>query len=740
MEKRRNKKKIAACILLPLLLAAALCFWPNTERQCRKSVVEACTTAWYAMGVPSGDTLYFTVLRGDSALSGLSPSRNTARREFRSGAFFVSYAGRLLATADSVAKPRVLPSGTLLPVLQKESARLAARMASCKEMLKEMDYYRRTHSVVDDGFHEVMAHHEWLKAQYGNWSRCKRGVDALLAAGAAEARLCEERTVSFRDDESGDSAWKTVPCRLLARSTEGVEVWQAAGGRLPEGCGRIRLNFFPYGWFHPFAPTYTWWGHWGRHGRALKARDEGAIPLLNRMRGGVPQIPWIDGAEGAPAIGPWGNLNGMWANGRFHAAPALYRLSMEHGTWAQCLWEDAKAWASDWKTYCHLYLPGKGNKPDVSAIYGTFSRGDTLFYGQIRHKQPDGEGIMAYPDGSRYSGHWKDGRRDGYGVFADSTGRTYMGRWTIDTLRRGRAHDHRGLYAGRFNRRLEAQGEGEFTGTDGSYYVGLWEGGRRNGFGVDVSPGEMVRCGMWRKGRFRGEQMLYHPERVYGIDISKYQHIHKRRRYGINWKNLRITHLGHISKKRVQGEVDYPVSFVYIKATEGITVTNPYYAQDVRAARRHGFPVGAYHFFTTRPAKRQAAYFLRKAGLRRGDLPPVLDVELSDRKIASMGGRNALFREMLVWLRIVEKRSGTTPILYVNQDFVDRYMPHAPEALKAYPVWVARYGEYRPYVHLLCWQLSPDGTVRGIRPRVDIDVFNGSQEQFRHFLRTKAVK
>ncbi len=60
-------------------------------------------------------------------------------------------------------------------------------------------------------------------------------------------------------------------------------------------------------------------------------------------------------------------------------------------------------------------------------------------------------------------------------------------------------------------------------------------------------------------------------------------------------------------------------------------------------------------------------------------------------------------------------------------DFVNRYMPFAPEELKKkYPVWVARYGEYKPYVHLLYWQLSPDGRVRGIRGDVDIDVFNGS--------------
>ena len=83
---------------------------------------------------------------------------------------------------------------------------------------------------------------------------------------------------------------------------------------------------------------------------------------------------------------------------------------------------------------------------------------------------------------------------------------------------------------------------------------------------------------------------------------------------------------------------------------------------------------------------------------------------------------------------------AATPILYVNQNFVNRHLPFAPEALKAYPVWVARYGEYKPYVHLLYWQLSPDGTVRGIRGGVDIDVFNGSKAQFERYLQTQTVK
>ena len=58
---------------------------------------------------------------------------------------------------------------------------------------------------------------------------------------------------------------------------------------------------------------------------------------------------------------------------------------------------------------------------------------------------------------------------------------------------------------------------------------------------------------------------------------------------------------------------------------------------------------------------------------------------------------------------------------------------------KKYNVWIARYGEYKPDVHLVYWQLSPDGRVNGIHGDVDINVFNGYMPAFRNFLNFNLV-
>jgi lysozyme len=55
-------------------------------------------------------------------------------------------------------------------------------------------------------------------------------------------------------------------------------------------------------------------------------------------------------------------------------------------------------------------------------------------------------------------------------------------------------------------------------------------------------------------------------------------------------------------------------------------------------------------------------------------------------------------------------------------------------------VWIARYGEYKPDIHLIVWQLSPDGRVQGITGEVDINVFNGYQTQFNEFIEKETIQ
>jgi len=381
-----------------------------------------------------------------------------------------------------------------------------------------------------------------------------------------------------------------------------------------------------------------------------------------------------------------------------------------------------------------LALASCGRKLPVDT--GVVCRGDSCYQGELLNGQYDGYGVLTVGDSVVYSGQWKCGKRNGYGTMTDTTGCEITGVWNADTLVSGVRRDTLGLYSGEMNVKCEPCGHGVYSGHDGSWYDGSWLNGLRHGFGCGVTEEGKLRVGEWKAGRYRGERMTYTAERIYGIDISRYQHGKGRKKYKINWGKMRITGLGSISRKKVNGSVSYPVSFVYIKSTEGATVRNPYYLSDYRQARKHGIPCGAYHFFspTSKPSK-QAYYFLKHSKFMKGDFPPVLDVEPSHAQVVAMGGAEAMFSRIRTWLNIVRKRTGMRPILYVSQSFVNRYLPTAPDIMRDYRVWIARYGEYRPDVRLVFWQLCPDGRVQGIHGEVDINVFNGYKDKYEQFVK-----
>ncbi len=288
------------------------------------------------------------------------------------------------------------------------------------------------------------------------------------------------------------------------------------------------------------------------------------------------------------------------------------------------------------------------------------------------------------------------------------------------------AIDKRGLYSGGRDSNALPHGYGCFLAHNGEYYEGDWHHGKRQGIGLQIAHGKKLMVGEWQDDAFRGDKITYTPHRIYGIDISRYQHEKKKKKYSINWKDLRITSLGTRTKKNISGTVDYPVSFVYIKATESTSIRNRYFPTDYVQSRRHGYRTGAYHFYSTRTTgSAQARYFLKYARYNKGDLPPVLDLEPTDARIRQSGGTKTLFANIRAWLHTVEKAWGVKPVLYVSQRFLNKYLTQEPDLLKDYDVWIARYSEYLPEVRLLYWQLSCDGKVRGIHGDVDINVYNG---------------
>ena len=383
---------------------------------------------------------------------------------------------------------------------------------------------------------------------------------------------------------------------------------------------------------------------------------------------------------------------------------------------------------------------------------------EELNYYLDRHNMEDEgyEMVVAFANGKRLEmeterhlsvrnvGHWKGYSREGATIVLDTLGRTILGNSRDNSLEVGIRLDSIGTYYGEFNHD-KADGHGAYQTPDGSYFEGHWEADRRNGFGLELlTPNGQeprLKVGEWEKDKFQGERMRYTTERIYGIDIARYQHGKGRRPVAIQWNKLRITHVGKHGSHNVSGTADYPISFVYIKSTEGISVRNKFYSGDYVQARKYGIRTGAYHFWSVRTSgASQAEFFLKHTRFNKGDLPPVLDIEPTKAQIAQMGGAESMFRHIRTWLKMVEQKVGVKPVLYVNQMFVNNYLVKEDDLKRNYSVWIARYSEYKPDIRLTYWQLCPDGRVSGIQGDVDINVFNGYKSQFETYLEEETIK
>ncbi len=199
---------------------------------------------------------------------------------------------------------------------------------------------------------------------------------------------------------------------------------------------------------------------------------------------------------------------------------------------------------------------------------------------------------------------------------------------------------------------------------------------------------------------------------VHGIDVSKYQDV-------INWESVRDMHVNNVH-----------ISFVFIKATEGLGNEDAFFARNWRKSKNAGLVRGAYHFFiSSKSGKAQAENFINSVTLLPGDLPPVLDIEQAN------GVAPEKIRERAKeWLETIRNYYGTSPILYTNVDFYKRYLK---DDFDGYTLWVAHYLQPRQpriYRNWNFWQHNEGGRVNGIYTHVDFDVFNGDSVEFRKLL------
>jgi len=168
-------------------------------------------------------------------------------------------------------------------------------------------------------------------------------------------------------------------------------------------------------------------------------------------------------------------------------------------------------------------------------------------------------------------------------------------------------------------------------------------------------------------------------------------------------------------------------SFVFAKATEGLTYTDAEYSTFRAAAKAIGLPFGAYHFARPQAGRtgvQEARKFLSVYKPMKGDLPPVLDLE--DTSLSNYG----TYSFAIDWLSTVQKAIGVRPIVYTYSAFAKQHLSNATK-LNTYPLWLANYQSVappapNPWKEWIAWQHTSKANIPGIPGNCDRNIAHPS--------------
>jgi GH25 family lysozyme M1 (1,4-beta-N-acetylmuramidase) len=168
--------------------------------------------------------------------------------------------------------------------------------------------------------------------------------------------------------------------------------------------------------------------------------------------------------------------------------------------------------------------------------------------------------------------------------------------------------------------------------------------------------------------------------------------------------------------------------FAYVKATEGTSYRNPYFAQQYNGSYNIGMIRGAYHFALPNSSSgaTQANYFASNGGGWSRDgktLPGALDIEYNPYGATCYGKTQA---GMVSWIRdfltTYKSRTGRDAVIYTNLDWWTRCTGNTTAFASTNPLWVARYSSSPgtlpggwPFYTFWQWTSSP----------IDQNRFNG---------------
>lgn len=198
-------------------------------------------------------------------------------------------------------------------------------------------------------------------------------------------------------------------------------------------------------------------------------------------------------------------------------------------------------------------------------------------------------------------------------------------------------------------------------------------------------------------------------DKVVGFDVSQFQG-------EINWSEI----------DSVEG---FKLDYVFIRATAGSDKVDSRFEENWLNAKKYKFIRGAYHYY--RPNENsleQAKNFIKNVKLRKGDFPPVLDIE----KLPESQSIDSLKVGLRRWLKAVDKHYKVKPIIYTGEKYYEDFLK---EEFEGYTFWIANYNFWVEGIKddWQFWQFTEKARINGVSENVDINIYNGSSKMLNYF-------
>lgn len=195
---------------------------------------------------------------------------------------------------------------------------------------------------------------------------------------------------------------------------------------------------------------------------------------------------------------------------------------------------------------------------------------------------------------------------------------------------------------------------------------------------------------------------------VRGLDVSHHQG-------SIDWEE--VSNSGYV--------------FAFIKATEGGDHRDNNFVYNWKEAQKAGLKVSAYHYYSfCKTPSEQFSNFSNVVPKNIGGIPPAIDLEY-DKNCNSAIDVDAFRLNLLTFITKIKSFYHVNPVLYCNEDFYLKYL--AVSDFDDCLIWV-RNTYKRPDlgngVLYEFWQYSSKGSVKGVKGFVDLNVYNGTKDQF----------